>query len=340
MTSMSHSNPVSRTAQAHSLLRSRPDAQRDARPDARPGARPNARPNARRGLTLTDVIVVVALGVLLSGSVLSAGIFGSREKSNRIKCANNLKQIGLAALMYVNQDVRSGSYPRTYWDTTSTKLIVDTTGYGKKDSFDRKDTGDNNVTASFFLILKTQEITPGVFVCPTTAAKPGFGKGTKIGVQDSSNWEAIPGNLSYSYNCPFPTQDAVKEGWKFNGTVGSDFAIAADMNPGGDALLKVTCDAGAEQMKAVNSRNHRSEGQNVLYCDGHVDWQQSPFCGMVSSDRTGKSRDNIYTYGGPNDKKGGDGIVGPATKATDNVLLPIDEPPQPPAIPAEPEKKP
>src|SRR5581483_6836085 len=90
----------------------------------------------------------------------------------------------------------------------------------------------NNVTASFFLILKTQEITPDVFICPSTQNTRGFGPGSTVGVQDASNWQDVNNNLSYSYNCPFPTQAAVQGGWKFNGTVGSDYPVAADKNPG------------------------------------------------------------------------------------------------------------
>jgi len=40
-------------------------------------------------------------------------------------------------------------------------------------------------------------------------------------------------------------------------------------------------------MKRGNSNNHDEDGQNVLYGDGHVEWQQNPF--------VGPNRDNIYT---------------------------------------------
>ena len=34
-------------------------------------------------------------------------------------------------------------------------------------------------------------------------------------------------------------------------------------------------------MKAGNSNNHDEDGQNVLYGDGHVEFQQNPFCGVA-----------------------------------------------------------
>ncbi len=148
-----------------------------------------------------------------------------------MKCANNLRQIGLAALMYANGEVRTGSYPRTYFGTSTSTLKADNTGYTTSNSFGTN-VGINNVTASFFLILKTQDITPDVFICPSTQNVSDFGPGSTVGVQDVSNWSDSSQSISYSYNCPFPSQNAVSGGWKFNNTLGSDFVMASDRNPG------------------------------------------------------------------------------------------------------------
>lgn len=284
--------------------------------------------SSRQGITLTDLVVSLAICVALA-AMGCGGLSRSQEQANRIKCGSNLRQIGLAALMYANGEVRTGSYPRTYFDTTSSKLIVDTTGYGKRESFDVAATGANNVMTSFFLLLKTQDITPDVFICPTTTGVRGFADAAKPGVQASCNWESIPGNVTYSYSCPFPTQAAIAGGWKNNNTLGDEVPLAADLNPGGDALLNLTATATQQEMKAGNSHNHNGEGQNVLYCDGHVEFQNSPFCGNGPSvpPVAGEpaSRDNIYTFGGPSDSNGGAGIVGMPVKVTDRVLLPTGE---------------
>ena len=126
---------------------------------------------------------------------------------------NNLRQIGLAAMLYANTEVRTGSFPRTYYNVNNPKLVLDTTGYGKRDSFDAKAVGENNVTASFYLILDAQDVTPAVFICPSTSAAAGLPKDSKITVLDSSNWEAIPGNITYSYSCPFPAKEAIMNRW-------------------------------------------------------------------------------------------------------------------------------
>ncbi len=173
------------------------------------------------------------------------------------------------------------------------------------------------------------------FVCPSSAAKPDNFGGRPHTALDKSNFPSAD-FLSYSYANPYPSKQAADRGYKLVQGVDPRFAVAADMNPGSDALTKLTTTTSSLELRKGNSRNHNGNGQNVLYGDGHVEFQDSPFCGL--------NRDNIYTYGesgndatGTPRATGGTGIVGSPVSADDSVLLPalyveaVASPTEPPA---------
>lgn len=287
----------------------------------------------RRSANWSDVVVTAILMLLLVPLVLAQAA-SQAELAARVHCASNLRQLGQAMLLYSNDN--RGAFPRSIagnptdpkptWGTPyegNDKLIPEEGA--NVDAFDPKKSNAvpsaNDVTAALFLLLRTQDITSEVFVCPSTGSeKWNYGGGTRNPL-DWTNWpgkKALAEHLSYSFQNPYPSAAAIGNGFKFNNTLGAEFAVLADMNPGVDALTRITAASRVEkELAKINSPNHAGAGQNVLFGDGHVSFEGSPHVGV--------NFDNIYTYGdsgGQNKDKAGDGIVGSPVGPDDSILLP------------------
>lgn len=181
----------------------------------------------------------------------------------------------------------------------------------------------NNVPAALFLLLRTEDITGAVFVCPSSNATADvFGGGTNTAL-NQIDFTNIQNNLSYSYADPYPDTNALGSGYKMVQGLEPTFAVAADINPGtsgnsgNDNVIAPNTSSSGQQQRLGNSNNHGKDGQNVLYGDGHVEFQNNAFCGT--------NRDNIYTRGGPTWGTAGQDLINSPYVANDSVLLPTDD---------------
>lgn len=332
----------------------------------------------RRGVTFRDVIVLMLMLSLLSGGFLFAQQ-QANEAANRVKCAMNLKAIGMAMMYYAGNN--RGAYPRARFNVQSAKP-VSFTSFKPADPnpFAATGPGPNDVTAAMYLLITRIELQPATFICPTSNATPinlrtpgtptgewkqrdddvspeefarrmmennpqtaallnaaravaPVGQPVAERARELANFPKVE-NLSYSMANPYPSRDALNVGFRWNSGLGEEFALFADMNPGSNELAAAKFESMPPIMtaamrpipmtnvqRAANSPNHGGQGQNILFADGAVTFQQTPFAGPA---REGGKRDNIYTrhFDGAPSVDAGDPIMGSPMDAKDNVLLP------------------
>jgi len=240
--------------------------------------------------------VVIGIIALLI-SILLPSLNRARETANRVKCGSNLRQIGQAILLYSNEN--KGAYPRTTYDATKNNNFHKDTSNGGAvvDPFKTSPwsgtTYVNDPVMAMFLLIRTQDITAEVFVCPSSNdEKDTYGTAAGANAQNHASFSDKK-NFSYSIANPYPNTTAVNGGYRWNSTLGAEFAVAADINPGKANGYDVSLAdefSSAKDMQKANSPNHQGAGENVLYGDGHVEFQQNPFCGT--------KRDCIYTVAG------------------------------------------
>ena len=266
------------------------------------------RSSSRQGFTLVELLVVIGIIALLI-SILLPSLARARETANRVKCSNNLRQVGLAIMMYSNDN--KGAYPSALFNYTT--LPGEVTLYSVAAGgtscppvgVNPAATNVNNVPASYFMVAKSQSLSMDVFTCPSSnasrdplnstndkdttpvnlATAGDLNQHANFTGTDPAAASAVTKYLSYGFAVP----SSLVAGYRLNSSLVSDFAIGADQyqgtTTGGDVGL-VAVNASSSAKQKVNSANHGKDGQNVMYADAHVSFEQSPFVGI--------SQNNIY----------------------------------------------
>ena len=278
----------------------------------------------RSAFTLVHLLVVIALClVLLAFLIPTLHTTRHGEGYSRVKCQSNLSQIGKALLLYSNEN--KGAFPQTHY-VPDAPISLTNDGFANANPFVVAPTPatTNNIPAAMFLLIRTQDMTTEVFTCPQGTAERDQLANVAATQRGNFTGTGQPGgtvvnNVSYSFLNVYPGTAVREKGYKtFITAFSSDFAVAADISPlaPNDPTWK-TISVGVPRSVIIkgNSRNHDGDGQNVLYADGHAEFQQTPLCGT--------EYDNIFTPADPAapPKTGASGTGTDPVHATDSVLL-------------------
>lgn len=151
------------------------------------------RKNKVQGFTLIELLVVVAIISLLA-AILFPVFARAREQARKAACMSNLKQIGLAINMYV-QDYDE-TYPAAYMGYLGPNLDW----YGNA----------TNDQVMWYTVLQPYVKNRQVFVCPTAGLMPSTTTSTKIQFSGGYGWNICGTSYSHGNGFGFQAPSSLK----------------------------------------------------------------------------------------------------------------------------------
>ncbi len=264
----------------------------------------------KKAFTLIELLVVIAIIALLI-SILLPSLSRARELSKRTVCSANLRGIGQAMYIYAQDDPQV--FPTIGPRTATGNIRV----FGQQPlasqppaNGNHQDRGPQNPqtlvtgvgspTVDMWTVIRANNTTPKQFICPSTIDTPDPAQDTTV-YYDFLHWQF----LSYAYQNQHDTDRRV-----IGTSSEPNIPFMADANPYGKGGVNGAPNSINQDRISPfrgNSTNHTNrEGQNILFQDGHVDFEKGPDAGLSGFFSSGipsaRGRDHIYTTHGPNNQ--------------------------------------
>jgi prepilin-type N-terminal cleavage/methylation domain-containing protein/prepilin-type processing-associated H-X9-DG protein len=270
----------------------------------------------RQGFTLIELLVVIAIIAILA-AILFPVFAQAREAARKTSCLSNMKQIGMAVIMYSND--HDETPPETGWDGPCSSPTPNASGYHT--------VSDDYFSGVFSFPIATAPYIKNwqIFVCASDPDKGGFNKTGSYcyeaqllavnmqksypGMRNDVNAMLRSFPLSYAGNYFLSqTYDAGKSRATYRGE--KMHPISAYAHP---ASLFYAADVGTAlsangtlfagwyiapgygndatgQGRWPKGRRH-AEGRNWIFCDGHAKFFKDP--DFKRANGTAKSQDEI-----------------------------------------------
>ena len=210
----------------------------------------------KRGFTLIELLVVIAIIAILA-AILFPVFSRAREKARQTACLSNMKQIGTALMMYV-QD----------WDETFPFLGCFGCGTGPD---------ANNPLCTPQAKIYPYVKNTGVYDCPSADMYKLVVVANGCARSDPSGWgwpfppEFLGTSVDIGWNDRMYARKLASMPTPSETAVFTDAAMA--FNCGGTRTVYANvCAAACTPANRLRKNTRHSEGENIVFADGHVKW--------------------------------------------------------------------